>query len=84
MTSNWPRTKAPSVSSDSRASFDTTGSIGNYPIQAATAPGAADAIFIMGYDYRGSGSTYVGSIDPAFFKCANEFIHIAGHVAAQQ
>jgi spore germination protein YaaH len=45
--------------------FDTTGSIGNYPIQAATAPGAADAIFIMGYDYRGSGSSYVGSIDPA-------------------
>ena len=32
--------------------FDTTGSIGNYPIEAATAPGGADAIFIMGYDYR--------------------------------
>jgi spore germination protein YaaH len=45
--------------------FDTTGFIGNYPIQAATAPGAADAIFIMGYDYRGAGSTYAGSIDPA-------------------
>jgi hypothetical protein len=45
--------------------FDTTGFIGNYPIQAATAPGGADAIFVMGYDYRGSGSTYVGSIDPA-------------------
>jgi len=45
--------------------FDTTGFVGNYPIQAATAPGGADAIFIMGYDYRGSGSSYVGSIDPA-------------------
>jgi spore germination protein YaaH len=45
--------------------FDTTGFIGNYPIQAATATGGADAIFVMGYDYRGSGSGYVGSIDPA-------------------
>ncbi|HEX5012543.1 MAG TPA: glycosyl hydrolase family 18 protein [Candidatus Limnocylindrales bacterium] len=44
--------------------FDTTGFIGNYPIEAATAPGGADAIFIMGYDYRTAGSTYVGSIDP--------------------
>ena len=45
--------------------FDTTGYIGNYPIENATAPGAADAIFIMGYDYRTAGSTYAGSIDPA-------------------
>ncbi len=44
--------------------FDTTGSIGNYPIEAATAAGGADAIFIMGYDYRTSGSSYTGSIDP--------------------
>jgi spore germination protein YaaH len=44
--------------------FDTTGFIGNYPLEAATAPGAADAIFIMGYDYRTSGSTNAGSIDP--------------------
>ena len=34
--------------------FDTTGFIGNYPIEDATAPGGADAIFIMGYDYRGA------------------------------
>jgi hypothetical protein len=33
--------------------FDTTGHIGNYPIERATTSGA-DAIFIMGYDYRGS------------------------------
>ncbi|HET9345220.1 MAG TPA: glycosyl hydrolase family 18 protein [Candidatus Limnocylindrales bacterium] len=45
--------------------FDTTGFIGNYPLEAATAPGGADAIFIMGYDYRTSGSAYAGSIDPA-------------------
>src|SRR4029079_11265895 len=45
--------------------FATTGFVGNYPIQAATAPGGADAIFIMGYDYRGSGSSYGCSTDPA-------------------
>ena len=44
--------------------FDTTGSIGNYPIENATASGAADAIFIMGYDYRGSSSSPVGSVAP--------------------
>ena len=44
--------------------FDTTGYIGNYPIEAATAPGGADAIFVMGYDYRGSSSSPVGSISP--------------------
>ncbi|MES2210137.1 MAG: glycosyl hydrolase family 18 protein, partial [Chloroflexota bacterium] len=44
--------------------FDTTGWIGNYPLEAATAPGGADAIFIMGYDYRGSSAAQVGSISP--------------------
>ena len=44
--------------------FDTTGYIGNYPIEAATASGAADAVFIMGYDYRTSSSPSAGSIDP--------------------
>jgi spore germination protein YaaH/flagellar hook assembly protein FlgD len=44
--------------------FDTTGWIGNYPIEAATAPGAADAIFIMGYDYRTAASGSAGSIAP--------------------
>jgi spore germination protein YaaH len=44
--------------------FDTTGYIGNYPLEGATAPGGADAIFIMGYDYRTAGSNYVGSISP--------------------
>lgn len=44
--------------------FDTTGYIGNYPIEAATAPGGADAIFIMGYDYRSGSSSTAGSIDP--------------------
>jgi spore germination protein YaaH/flagellar hook assembly protein FlgD len=44
--------------------FDTTGWIGNYPIEAATKRGGADAIFIMGYDYRSASSNPVGSIAP--------------------
>ena len=44
--------------------YDTTGSIGNYPLEASVAAGAADAIFIMGYDYRAAGSGTAGSVDP--------------------
>jgi spore germination protein YaaH len=44
--------------------FDTMGSIGNQPIADATAPGGADAVFIMGYDYRTAGTAYAGSISP--------------------
>ena len=44
--------------------YDTTGYIGNYPLEASIADGAADAIFVMGYDYRTSGSSSSGSIDP--------------------
>jgi flagellar hook assembly protein FlgD len=44
--------------------FDAMGFIGNYPIEAATAPGGADAIVIMGYDYKGSSSGTAGSIAP--------------------
>ncbi len=52
------------VASGYQLTFDTTGYIGNYPIEDATASGGADAIFIMGYDYRSSGSSPVGSIAP--------------------
>ncbi|MGZ6295752.1 MAG: cell wall-binding repeat-containing protein [Candidatus Limnocylindrales bacterium] len=44
--------------------FDATGSIGNYDVANLTAAGAADAVLIMGYDYRGSASAKAGSIDP--------------------
>jgi len=44
--------------------FDATGSSGGYDIAGLTAPGAADAVLIMGYDYRGAGSPTAGSIDP--------------------
>jgi spore germination protein YaaH len=58
------RTELDAVAKGYQLTFDTTGYIGNYPIEAATAAGAADAIFIMGYDYRSSGSSPVGSIAP--------------------
>lgn len=44
--------------------LDTMGSIGNYPIERLTGRGAADAVFVMGYDYRGGRSERAGSIDP--------------------
>jgi spore germination protein YaaH/flagellar hook assembly protein FlgD len=44
--------------------FDTTGWIGNYPIEKATASGGADAVVVMGYDYRGASSNPVGSVAP--------------------
>ncbi len=44
--------------------FDTTGWIGNYPIQSATGSTAADAVVIMGYDYRTAGTARVGSVAP--------------------
>jgi spore germination protein YaaH/flagellar hook assembly protein FlgD len=44
--------------------FDATGWIGNYPIEAATASGAADAVVIMGYDYKNGSSNPVGSVAP--------------------
>ncbi|MDQ3127951.1 MAG: glycosyl hydrolase family 18 protein, partial [Chloroflexota bacterium] len=58
------RAELDKVHSGYQLTFDTTGSIGNYPIENATAPGGADAIFIMGYDYRSSASSPVGSIAP--------------------
>ena len=44
--------------------FDAMGSIGNQPIAEATGPGGADAVVIMGYDYRTAGSLVAGSISP--------------------
>ena len=44
--------------------YDTTGYIGNYPLEASVRKGAADAIFVMGYDYRTASSRTAGSVDP--------------------
>ncbi|MEO7664104.1 MAG: glycosyl hydrolase family 18 protein, partial [Candidatus Limnocylindrales bacterium] len=58
------RTALDAVAPGYQVTFDTTGYIGNYPLANATAPGGADAIFIMGYDYRTSSSSQAGSISP--------------------
>lgn len=58
------RTELDAVQKGYQLTFDTLGYIGNYPIEAATAAGAADAIFIMGYDYRNGSASKVGSIAP--------------------
>jgi spore germination protein YaaH/flagellar hook assembly protein FlgD len=44
--------------------YDTTGFIGNYPLEASVGAAAADAVFIMGYDYRTDGASTSGSVDP--------------------
>jgi spore germination protein YaaH/flagellar hook assembly protein FlgD len=59
------RTELNAVAAGYQLTYDTTGYIGNYPIEASVASGAADAIFVMGYDYRTSSATSAGSIDPA-------------------
>jgi spore germination protein YaaH/flagellar hook assembly protein FlgD len=58
------RTELNRIAPGYQLTFDTMGFIGNYPIEDATAPGGADAIFIMGYDYRTASSSPVGSIAP--------------------
>ena len=58
------RTKLDAVHRGYQLTFDTLGFVGNYPVEAATASGGADAIMIMGYDYRTASSTPVGSVAP--------------------
>jgi len=58
------RAELDKVASGYQLTFDTTGWIGNYPIEDATAPGGADAIVIMGYDYKTGSSARAGSIAP--------------------
>jgi len=57
------RTKLDAISRGYQITFDTLGRIGNYPIERAVASGA-DAMFIMGYDYRTASSSPVGSVAP--------------------
>jgi spore germination protein YaaH/flagellar hook assembly protein FlgD len=47
-----------------QVTFDTTGWIGNYPIDTATGSTAADAVVVMGYDYKTSSTNRVGSVAP--------------------
>ena len=45
-------------------SFDTLGQPANYPLEQSLGPTGADAVLVMGYDYRTASSNYAGSIDP--------------------
>ncbi len=58
------RTELNRVRPGYQITYDTTGYIGNYPLEASVGSKAADAIFVMGYDYRTSSSSTAGSIDP--------------------
>ena len=57
------RTRLDAISRGYQITFDTLGRIGNYPIERAVASGA-DAMFVMGYDYRTAASSPVGSVAP--------------------
>jgi len=58
------RAELDAVAPGYQLTFDAMGYIANYPIEAATAPGGADAIVIMGYDYKGASSGTAGSVAP--------------------
>ena len=58
------RTELDAIAPGYQLTFDAMGYIGNYPVEAATAPGGADAVVIMGYDYKIASSGNAGSISP--------------------
>ena len=58
------RAELDKVAAGYQLTFDATGWIGNYPITTATAAGGADAVVVMGYDYRSGSSNPVGSVAP--------------------
>jgi len=58
------RAQLDAVAPGYQLTFDTMGWIGNYPIEAATGPGGADAVVVMGYDYKTGTSDTAGSVSP--------------------
>jgi hypothetical protein len=52
------------VSRGYELTVDATGNIGRYDVAGLTARGAADAVVIMGYDYRTATSAKAGSVAP--------------------
>ena len=58
------RAQLDAVAPGYQLTFDTMGWIGNYPIEAATGPGGADAVVVMGYDYRNGSAGNAGSVSP--------------------
>ena len=60
------RAKFNAIHAGYQITFDTTGFIGNYPIESLVGPAVADAVFIMGYDYQTASSSTSGSVDPLY------------------
>ena len=60
------RSQLDAISTGYQLTVDTTGHPGNYDLPNLTATGAADALFIMGYDYRTAGASRAGSISPLY------------------
>lgn len=58
------RAQLDAVAPGYQLTFDTMGWIGNYPIEAATGPDSADAVVVMGYDYKTGTSGTAGSVSP--------------------
>jgi spore germination protein YaaH len=58
------RSRLDGVSPDLGLTVAATGYIANYDVARLTAPGAADAIFIMAYHYNGSWSARAGAVSP--------------------
>lgn len=58
------RAELDAVAPGYQLTFDTMGYVGNYPIEETTAPGGADAVVIMGYDYRNGSAGTAGSVAP--------------------
>ena len=47
-----------------QVTFAAMAGVSNYPLENATASGGADAVVVMGYDYRTASSKVVGSVAP--------------------
>lgn len=58
------RSELDAIAPGYQLTFDTMGYIGNYPIAEATAAGGADAVLVMGYDYKNGSTGTAGSIAP--------------------
>ena len=58
------RTELDAIAPGYQLTFDSTAQPANYQLENLTAAGAADAVFVMAYDYRTDGASNAGSISP--------------------
>jgi spore germination protein YaaH/flagellar hook assembly protein FlgD len=58
------RTELDRIHRGYQLTFAAMAGVSNYPLENATASGGADAVVIMGYDYRTASSKVVGSVAP--------------------